>query len=147
MFFFALGYAYAQDFDIRILNANNSYKQGDSASVFIFVKLQNVDLQIDKAVIFLNVVEIDKARKYPQAAHKIFATASIDNNIFKTVYSKEQLLGGVAANINYSFKNGAKLAKYAIVIQVFEGTNTDPHRLAGKHRLAIKAHNFDLIAK
>jgi len=147
LFFFAIGYANAQNFDIRILNADSSYKQGDSASVFVFVKLLNPELEFDKAVVFLNVVEIDKARKYPQAAHKIFASASIDHNIFKTVYSKKQLESGVAANINYSFKNGAKPAKYAIVIQVFEGTNTDPHRLRGKHRLAMKAHNFELTAK
>ncbi len=143
-----LSLAAAQGFDIQISNALPEYNQGDSTKVGISVKLVDSDMDFENAVIFLNVVEIDAAQKYPQAAHKIFASASADNeyDIFKKVFTKEDLLAGLATNINFVFKDDADPLKYALVIQIFEGKNTNPHRLRGKHRIAFKAHSFTILA-
>ena len=143
----AFSFASAQSFDIQISNALPEYHQGETTKVSISVKLTDADLDFENAVIFLNVVEIDAAQKYPQAAHKIFAAAKADDDIdiFKKVYSKEELLTGLATSIDFTFKDDAAPLKYALVIQVFEGKNTNPHRLANKHRIGFKAHKFDIL--
>lgn len=145
---YIFAFANAQSFDIQITNTLPEYKQGETTKIAISVKLVDETLDFENAVIFLNVVEIDKAQKYPQAAHKIFAAAKADDDIdiFKKVYSKEDLMAGLVTSINFTFKDKAALLKYALVIQVFEGRNTNPHRLRGKRRIGFKAHNFVILA-
>ena len=139
--------AVAQSFDIQFDNALSEYRQGETTKMGISVKLIDESLDFENAVIFLNVVEIDAAKKYPQAAYKVFAAAKAENDIdiFKKVYTKEELLAGLASTISFTFKNNAAPLKYALVIQIFEGKNTNPHRLAGKHRIGFKAHSFNIL--
>ena len=48
------------------------YKQGDSATIDISAHLIDPENTVTEAVLFLNVVEVDEAKKYPQAGHLNF---------------------------------------------------------------------------
>lgn len=121
-----------------------SYVQGSSDTVSISLKLAELVEGLDQAVVFLNVVE--NQPNYPQAAHKIFASAAEEPPVFQVVQSAESLLTGVATNLSFQLKDNATVGKYSLVIQVFQGSNTDPHRVNGEERVAIQGFNFEITA-
>ncbi len=121
-----------------------NYEQGNSGEVAISVRLTDEASSLEQAVIFLNVVE--NVANYPQAAHKIFASASETPELFQQVYSAEALRVGVNTSLAFQLKDNAKLSNYSLVIQVFEGNTVDPHKVNFEDRVAIKGFNFNIIA-
>jgi hypothetical protein len=121
----------------------SSYVQGAADAVSIFVKLNEATNALEQGVIFLNVVEATPS--YPQAAHKIFASASEEPKIFQVVYSADSLLQGLGTTLSFQLKADAKPATYSLVIQVFNDGNTDPHRVKAENRVAIKSFSFEIV--
>jgi hypothetical protein len=126
---------------------NSVYKQGDIATVDISVQLIDPENVITEAVLFLNVVEIDEAKKYPQAAHLIFADASSPNDITKKVYTGDELRVGLATTVTFVIKDNAKPANYSLALQLFNGTNTDPNRVKVEERIDMKNFKFTIEPK
>ncbi|NOK79058.1 MAG: hypothetical protein GFH24_608434n15 [Chloroflexi bacterium AL-N5] len=135
--------AFAQNFRIAS-NLAASYEPGASGTVSISVQLLNPDLDFSQAVVFLNIVEIDERRTYPQVMHQLFSAADAAPDIFKTVYSKEQLLNGVSTNLVFFLRDNAKPGSYSMAIQVFSGNNTDPNRVRVQDRLGIQNFGFSI---
>jgi hypothetical protein len=126
---------------------NDVYKQGDTATVNISAQLVDPENKIKEGVLFLNVVEIDEAKKYPQAAHLIFADASSPNDITKKVYTGDELRAGLATTVTFVLKDNAKPATYSLALQLFNGTNTDPHRVRVEDRIDLRNFKFAIEPK
>ncbi len=140
----AFGLSQSQEaFNIQS-NMLANYEQGSTGEVAITVRLTDEASSLEQAVVFLNVVE--NVANYPQAAHKIFASASESPEVFQQVYSAEVLRAGVSTSLTFQLKDDAKLSNYSLVIQIFEGTTLDPHKVKFEDRVAIKGFNFNIVA-
>lgn len=137
-----VGTAPAQDFAIGAEVAP-TYRQGDSGQASFNVTLDDAG-QVDAAVIYLNVVRLAADGSTPQAAHLIFDDASVEGDIFQRVLSGEELAGGLGATLRFRLREDARPDRYAVVIQVFQGHNTNPHRVRLENRLAIGTFDFEL---
>lgn len=126
------------------VSMNATYKQGDSATVNIAVRLIDPENLIKEAVLFLNVVEIDAAKTFPQAAHLIFADASSPNDITKKVFTGDELKAGLSTTVTFVIKDNAKPAKYSLALQLFKGQNTNPNRVKLEDRIDIKNFPFTI---
>ncbi len=138
----SIGLAQEAKFSISS-TTETSYTQNTAGAIDIFIKLQEGTDTFSNAVIFLNIVE--SSPNHPQAAHKIFTSASEEPQVFQAVYPAEAFLAGIGTSLNFQLKQKARLGNYSLVIQIFEGTNTDPHKVGGQTRLAIKAFSFEVI--
>ncbi len=126
---------------------NSVYKQGDSATIDISARLIDPENTITEAVLFLNVVEVDEAKKYPQAGHLIFADATSPNDITKKVITGDELRAGLATTVTFLIKDNAKPADYSLALQLFNGTNIDPNRVRVEERIDIKNFRFVIEPK
>jgi hypothetical protein len=126
---------------------NEVYKQGDSATIDISAQLIDPENVITEAVLFLNVVEVDEAKKYPQAGHLIFADASSPNDITKKVFTGDELRTGLSTTVTFLIKDNAKPANYSLALQLFKGTNTDPNRVQGEDRIDMRNFRFTIEPK
>ena len=138
------GLVFTQDlpkFEIAASMAS-SYQQGQADDVSISLKLTDAEVNFTEAVVFLNVVE--NAPPYPQAAHRIFASASETPKVFQTVYSADSLREGISTSLSFGLKDNAKPGSYSLVIQVFAGANTDPHGVKPDTRVAMRSFAFEI---
>ncbi len=126
---------------------NEVYKQGDTATVDISARLIDPENTITEAVLFLNVVEVDEAKKFPQAGHLIFADASSPNDITKKVFLGEQLKEGLSTTVTFLIKEDAKPANYSLALQLFNGNSTDPNKVKFEDRIDIKSFRFTIEPK
>lgn len=121
---------------------NASYRPGEAGEVAISFAFAAPELE--RGVLFLNVVERDAARTYPQAAHLIFASASETPGIFRRVYSAEQLAAGLATTLSFRLRDNAKPGDYALVLQLYQGSVSHPNRVRPEDRLVLKSFNFSI---
>lgn len=134
----------AQNKFVMTASLEPSYIQGADGVVAISISLDEASSDFSEAVVFLNVVEVDAAGKYPQAAHKIFKAASEEPEIFKQVVTRAALEAGIATTLSFTLNNNAKPATYSLVLQVFEGNNTNPNAVNPATRLGIGSFLFDI---
>mgnify|MGYP000008368532 CR=1 FL=1 len=125
------------------LDLASVYTQGQQADVKFDIFL-NDTADLEQAVLFLNIVERDPAGKYPQAAHKIFATAKEVPSVFRKVYTGAALSKGVETTLSFQLRDGAKVGDYSLVVQLFEGDETNPNRVKVENRLALKGFDFSI---
>ena len=111
----------------------------------ISIQLVDESAAFKEAVLFLNVVEVDEAGRFPQAAHLIFVRASEEPSIFRKVYSREDLLSGVDTSLRFKLRERAKPATYALVLQAFEGSETSPNRVTVENRIAMQPTEFVIL--
>ena len=131
--------------DLQVeLDLDSTYVQGQQADVKFDIFLENDPLDLEQAVLFLNIVERDPARKFPQAAHKIFATAKETPSVFRKVHTGAALREGVETTLAFQLRDGAKAGDYALVVQLFKGGETDPKQVNIENRLALKGFNFSI---
>lgn len=123
-----------------------SYNQNTEGEVDIAIKLVDEGLEFDQAVLFLNIVELLDDGRTPQAAHLIFSKASEEPKMFRQVYSKVELLEGVNTMLTFKLRESAKPSTYALVLQVFDGENTNPNSVTAEERLAIQTNPFEVEA-
>jgi hypothetical protein len=140
--FIGAGFAQGQKAFGISADLESSYVQGASGSVSIAVQLTDASLNLSQAVVFLNIVENNPAKNYPQAGHLIFAAAAEEPQIFRLVWNRDALLNGLATSLSFSLKDNARPGDYSLVIQVFRGTNTNPNGVRVEDRIALKSFAF-----
>ncbi|MDE0527779.1 MAG: hypothetical protein OXH85_03705 [Truepera sp.] len=121
-----------------------SYRPGEEGLVAISVLLEDPGALVEKGVLFLNAIRYRDSEDYVQATHLLFATAEPDHDIFRRVLSGEALREGISTTISFRLRSRAQLGRYALVLQLFTGTNTDPHRLRQENRVGIAIFHFTL---
>lgn len=120
------------------------YVQGRTGNVTLSVRLEDPGNTISDGVLFLNVVERDEARGWPQVAHRIFALAKETPTVFRQPYTGEALRRGVKTRLEFQLRSRAKPADYALVVQLYEGTGTNPNRVKPENRLGMTGFNFTI---
>lgn len=123
-----------------------SYPQGAEDAVTITVKLDE-GAGLEQGVLFLNIVERDPAGTYPQAAHRLFASASEEPGIFRVVVSSKALREGLQTTLSFSLRDRAKPGNYALVVQLFKGDTTNPGRVRVENRVGMRAFDFTVEAR
>lgn len=120
------------DVEYTIEGLERTYHPGDSGQVDITIKLttssQSQSLPRN-AVAFLNIVEAESG-DYDQAAHEIIAHASPRPMIFRTPRPGRLYAGdGLTTTLTFRIKEDAGSGRYFLALQLFAGTNTNPHRV------------------
>ena len=123
----------------------SSYSQGAEDAVTITVKLDEV-AGFEQGVLFLNIVERDPAQNYPQAAHKLFASANEEPGIFREVVSRQALRDGLQTTLSFSLRDRAEPGDYSLVVQLFEGETTNPGRVRVENRVGLRVFDFAVEA-
>ena len=127
-------------------NIQPEYRQGEEGSIDFVITLNDPGETVSEGVLFLNIVERDAARNWPQAAHLIFASASEAESVFKVPYSGQALRVGVGTRLNFKLRDRAKTSDYALVIQIFQGAETNPNRVRVADRIALQSFDFSVVA-
>lgn len=124
-----------------------SYRPGEHGEIAIRLVYDDPASGLTEGVAFLNVVERDPAHDWPQAAHKIFASASETPKVFRVVQSLEQLRAGLGTTLSFRLRDDAEPGEYALVVQLYRGSNTDPNRVRVEDRVLLKGFDFQIVAK
>lgn len=127
-------------------NVQAVYRQGETGSIDFVITLNDDAATVGEGVLFLNIVERDAARNWPQAAHLIFATAREEKSVFRIVYSGEKLRDGLATSLSFKLRDRAKPGDYALVIQLYRGAETNPNRVRVADRVAMQGFDFSVAA-
>ena len=138
------GLVAAQDTPGFVIQSNvpDVLTPGEAGSIEVFVKANDPEHHLSEAVVFLNVVEHDEAKRYPQASYRLFSSAEEETETLQRVLSGDALREGVSIRLNYQLRDNVKPATYSVVIQVFNGNNVNPNRVSIKQRLAMKPFVF-----
>lgn len=123
-----------------------SYAPGESDSVEITVVLEDPELAVEGGVLFLNIVENNAERNWPQAMHRLFAAGSESNGIFQRYFTGDELRAGLQTTLSFTLRQDAPQLRYALVVQLFRGRNTNPHRVRERDRIALRAVGFRIEA-
>lgn len=144
---FAASVATAQPADLELAvesNIQEAYLAGEAYEIDFSIRLVDPDALVERAVLFLNVVENDPARNYPQAAHLIFESAEETVEIFRIPFDGETLREGLETSIRIRFRLNVPEGAYSIVFQAFEGEQTNPNQVRIEDRVAIRSFPFTL---
>jgi hypothetical protein len=141
----SLPLAWAQQLEATA-NLAPYYRPGDEIEIALTFRLVSEEV-VPVAVAFLNVVERDTARGYPQMAHRIFRSAESQNQVFQLAKPGEVWQRGVETALRARLRDDAPPGEYALVVQLFRGSNTNPHRVRSEDRLGIRAFNFSVIPR
>jgi len=141
----SLPLAWAQQLEATA-NLAPYYRPGDEIEIALAFRLVGAEV-VPVAVAFLNVVERDAARRFPQAAHKLFSSAESQNQVFQVAKPGEVWQRGVETILRARLRFDAPPGDYAIVIQLFRGSNTNPHRVRVEDRLGLQAFNVTIIPR
>ena len=122
-----------------------SYPQGGAGAVTFGFRLDDPEAVVAEAVLYLNVIRLHDGGGYSQAAHRIFASAQAEPDIFQQVLSGEALRAGIRTTVGFQLQRRARPGRYALVLQLFSGRNTDPHRVRVEDRIGFKLFRFRLV--
>lgn len=120
---------------------------GGSGVLNLEIVLDDPEGVVDEAVLFLNIVVNNRERNWPQAGHLVFSGAAEDPAVFRRVLSGEELRAGVSTALSYEVRPGAPLDDYALVLQVFDGSQTNPHRVRAQDKLGQVGFSFRLVSQ
>lgn len=132
-------------------NLAKAYAPGSEHDLWVRIELVDPQETVDVGVLFLNVVENDEAGRFPQAMHLVFASATelhdgeAEADRFVTPLDGEALRAGVEARVRVRLRARAPAGSYSIVFQLFEGEETDPHRVQIENRVAMWSHRFEVV--
>ena len=132
-------------------NLAESYARGSTHELWVRIELVDPPETVDVGVLFLNVVENDDAGRHPQAMHLVFASADElhegDGQVDRFLHplDGETLRAGVEARVRVQLRSRAPLGSYSIVFQLFEGEETNPHRVRVENRVAMWSHRFEVV--
>ncbi|MEX2534900.1 MAG: hypothetical protein WD273_04790 [Trueperaceae bacterium] len=115
---------------------------GEHGVTFFGLRLDDPAAEVENAVLFLNVVLSDPGRNYPQAGHLVFSGASEHPSIFRKVLTGDQLRRGLETQLTFDTSMRAPPGEYVLVLQLFRGNRTNPHRLNVADRIGMVAFPF-----
>jgi hypothetical protein len=139
-----VGISAAQEVSIEA-NVARHYRSGDEGTLTINLQLEDPEAVIGEAVLFLSVIRLRDTGGYVQATHQIFASAKAEPDIFLTVVRGETLRAGIMTDVIFQLQNRIKLGRYVLVLQLFAGTNTNPHRVSVEERIAMEMFRFRIV--
>ncbi|MDZ7799237.1 MAG: hypothetical protein U5K81_00405 [Trueperaceae bacterium] len=128
--------------EIMASGLEDAYAAGETVRGSISIRLIDPEHTVQSAVPFLNVVETQEP--WPQAAHLIVSDGHAEPEIFQRVHDHEALSEGIGTDATLELKEDAPAGTYDLVVQVFVGTNTDPHRVNVNDRIALKAFRIEI---
>lgn len=137
--------AQAEQASLQATGLQAEYRPGDSGEVRFVLQLLDPGEPIQQGVWFLNIVEPLQGGQVKQMSQQLFASARQEPEVFRTVFTAEELHAGVTGGLAFHFRNNAPVGNYHLVLQLFDGSNTNPDRVAGTRRLAIKAWPFSIV--
>ena len=125
---------------------SSSYQRGESDTISLNVRMDDPDNSLREGVIFLNIVENNPAKNYPQAMHLVFdnSRGTAQPNIFNTVFSGDALRAGLSTQLSFRIRDDAPPDNYLLAIQVFRGNNTNPNRVKISDRLGLDLYHFTI---
>ena len=126
-------------------NIQDRYRAGTEHELNVRLALVDPAETVVQGVLFLNVVENDESGSFPQAMHKVFASAETDEDVFRVPLEAARLRSGVEAMVRVRLRDQAPAGTYSIVIQLFEGNVTDPHAVRIDDRVAMTAWTFQVV--
>ena len=106
-----------------VTGLKGEYNPGDRGEVTITVELLGDPPYPRQAVAFLNIVTPDEK----QVAHEIFRQASVQPMIFRTPKPAFHYTNVLTTTVRFRINANADPGKYYLALQMFPGTNTDPH--------------------
>lgn len=130
-------------FEITESGLNSPYAPGQTVEGALSIRMEDPDHTVRYAVAFLNVVEAQEP--WPQAGHLIADSGSTDPEIFQKVHDHEALTSELSTTATFELKNDAPPGTYDLVVQVFLGTNTNPHQVDLDDRIALKSFRVEIV--
>ncbi len=127
-------------------DVQTNYQPGDRGEITVHLVYDDPSLPLEAGVVFLNVVERDPERTWPQAAHKVFASAHETPRVFRLVQDAAALKAGVGATLSFRLRDNARPGPYSLVVQLYRGVTTDPNRVRAEDRLLMKGFDFEIVA-
>ena len=109
------------------------------------LQLNDEHAAVAQAVWFLNIVQALEDGEVRQVGHLLFDRARESGDGFRRVLSGEQLRAGVSAEVAFRVSGSAPPGEYLIVLQLFEGTTTNPNRVRTADRIAIGDWPFTVL--
>lgn len=143
--FFPLGQAQIPQATLVVTaNVQPVYRQGEEDSIDLTIILSDTAETVGEAVLFLNIVERDAAQTWTQAAHLIFASAREKESVFRIPFSGQALREGLTTRLVFKLRDHAKVGEYALVVQLYKGSETNPNRVKPEHRLSMRGFDFSV---
>lgn len=126
-------------------NVADRYVQGTEYDLSVRLSLVDPNGRVEQGVLFLNVVEVNEEGTHPQAMHRVFASAETSDTAFRMPLDGATLRQGIEATVHVRLRDDAPPGTYAMVIQLFEGAQTDPHAVQVEKRLAMHSFQFEVV--
>ena len=122
------------------------YCRGQSDEVNLEFGIKETANFSGEAVVFLGIVEVLANGNTPQAAHLILDADGTNTNstVFRNVVTANQLRRGLNTDLTFKLKENAPVGNYALVLQLFEGSVTDPQRVNNDNLLGRTWFNFEV---
>ena len=136
-----LGLGSYEDLDVSytVKMEEQEFQPGERYAVDITIKLEGDFDRPCNAVAFLNVVEefVENGEKRTkQVAHKLFDHATPHPMIFRTPMPCSRYAGdGVSTTLRFRVSNNADTGQYYLALQLYPGTNTNPHNVNAADRI------------
>jgi hypothetical protein len=136
----------AQQVSMQVSGLQAEYHPGDSGQIGFFLQLLDPGESVPaQGVWFLNIVEPLDVGNVRQVSQLLFATANEEPVAFRRAFSTAELEAGIEGGLTFSFRSNAPAGTYNLVLQLFEGGNTNPNRVKPGQRLAMKAWPFSIV--
>ena len=143
--FFPLGQAQVPQATLVVTaNVQPVYRQGEEGSIDLTITLSDTAETVGEGVLFLNIVERDAAQTWPQAAHLIFASARERESVFRIPLSGRILREGLTTSLAFKLRDSAKVGEYALVVQLYKGSETNPNRVRPQDRVSMQGFDFSV---
>jgi hypothetical protein len=121
------------------------FSAGDSGEIHLSFLLDDPTGQIERGVLFLNIVVNSAERGWPQAGHLVFSGASERPALFRRTLEATELQAGVETVLEFTTRGRAPPGDYVLVLQLFEGNQTDPHRVRVEDRIGQVGFPFRIV--
>ena len=149
------------DVTYEVVGLQDTYEPGASGEVKITIRLEEIAEPKDgpryprQAVAFLNVVKekekekVDengnKEKEVVQVAHELFRQANPRPMIFRAPRPAAHYVNGLTTTLRFRISNNAADGEYFLVLQLFPGTNTNPHRVDKDQRIGgVGVRRFEI---
>jgi hypothetical protein len=113
-------------FNAKLLSSQTTlkscYAPGDSATVFMSVKLEDSTIVFVDPTLVFDIVRVNANRSTTTVAGPLLGNQApgVNPDIFRGDISKEQLVSGLEAAVSFKFSSKATPGKYVMVLSLFK---------------------------